>query len=140
MKNNLVEPIIITKPLREGGNYQEQFAPIFFIQRYDSDQDLAWYFEHAEYNRNAMYVTVFGESSYVNQLTELKTNQNLPLHSEQTIIRNTTLHTPGVERGVCPYGGYGRGASCYSINGKIYPGPTLPQREIYQQVATKLEI
>ena len=32
-----------------------------------------------------------------------------------------------------PYGGYGRGASNYSILWKIHSPPTLPQRDIYKQ-------
>jgi len=31
------------------------------------------------------------------------------LHDRSTIIRDTDLHAAGIERGVNPYGGYGRG-------------------------------
>src|SRR3989344_5101936 len=51
----IVEPTIICKPLKEGGNYTEVFAPIIFVQKYEQDTDLALYFENPQYVRNAMY-------------------------------------------------------------------------------------
>lgn len=128
-----VEPTLILKPLSEGGNFDEQFAPILFVQKYSEDEELSDYFEDKRYANNAMYVTVFGRSSYVNRLTELKA-MGKHIHDESTIIRNQDLHAPGVERGTQPYGGYGRGASCFSIYGKVSALPTLPQRDIYEQL------
>src|SRR5262249_15952716 len=55
-------------------------------------------------------------------------------------LHNTHLHAPGVERGTQPYGGNGYGASNYSINGIITAKATLPQREIYEQVARRLRL
>lgn len=129
----IVEPTIICKPLSAGGNYQEQFAPIFFIQRYDSASELAEYFEDPRYSKNAMYLTLFGRNEYVESLVQNGLN-GVKLHDHSTIIRNRDLHSPGVERGTQPYGGYGRGASCFSIHGKVTAAPTLPQRDIYEQL------
>ncbi len=130
---SIVEPTIINKPLRDGGNYNEVFAPIFFIQEYENDVMLSNYFENDQYARNAMYVTVYGDSKYIDSLAGKYVNDKL-LHDESTIIRNTHLHAHGIERGTQPYGGYGHGASSVSINRKITCKPTLPQREIYDYI------
>jgi lysyl-tRNA synthetase class I len=45
---------------------------------------------------------------------------------------------PGKERGTQPYGGYGYASSSISINGKITPKPTLPQRDIYEALVKPL--
>lgn len=132
-KDGIVYPTIIVKPLREGGNFKEQFAPVFFVQEYDDDSELNAYFEDPRYAHNAMYVTLFGTSAYIERLRHCAPGAK-KLHGEDTILRNTDLHAPGVERGVKPYGGYGRGASCFSIDGTVYPCPTLPQREIYERL------
>jgi lysyl-tRNA synthetase class 1 len=132
-KSAIVEPTIIVKPLTDGGNFQEQFAPIFFVQEYEGDDALNFYFEAPQYRQNAMYVTIFGTSKYVDALKSKKIH-GYKLHDETTIIKNMDLHAPGVERGVNPFGGFGQGASCFSIHGKIYSQPTLPQREIFEQL------
>lgn len=123
----LLYPTIVLRPLVDGGNYTEWFAPIFFIQQYDSDNALAHYFESPLYADNAGYVTLYGTSTYVdNDL------MNSSLHSEETVIRNTHLHAPGIERGTKPYGGYGRDSSFISYKGRTYCKPTLPQRDIFE--------
>src|SRR5690606_17867512 len=97
------------------------------------------YFEDPRYAPNAMYITLYGQSAYVESLIGRQFASGV-LHDEATIIRNTDLHAPGIERGTQPYGGYGRGASCISIYGKVTPKPTLPQRDIFEQlVAPALE-
>lgn len=133
-KCGIIEPTIIQRPLEVGGNYQEQFAPVLFVHRYTSDDQLGLYFEDARYPHNAMYVTVFGHSDYVdNKLLSLRQSGS-PLHDDTTIIRNKDLHAVGVERGTQPYGGFGRGASCISIHGQVISKPTLPQRDIYEHL------
>jgi len=127
----IVEPTIICKPLSSGGNYSESFAPIIFVQKYERDAELALYFENQRYIQNAMYVSLYGESKYVRELTKKEIEGKI-LHPRDTILHNTHLHAPGVERGTQPYGGYGYGASSISINGKIIPKPTCPQRDIYE--------
>ncbi|MEK7208859.1 MAG: aldehyde dehydrogenase family protein [Patescibacteria group bacterium] len=133
----IVEPTIICKPLKEGGNYSEIFAPIIFVQKYEKDADLALYFENQQYARNAMYVTLYGDSKYIRNLIGKKIGGKI-LHHKETFLHNTHLHAPGVERGTQPYGGYGYGASSISINGKIMPKPTCPQRDIYEHLVKPL--
>lgn len=129
---SIMEPTIITKPLTEGGNYHEPFAPILFVQKYTDDADLKNYFETDEYATHAMYITVYGESAYI---TDLVKRDDYDLHNEDTFLHNTHLHAPGVERGTQPYGGYGVGASSVSHLGTTTPQPTLPQRDIFQLIA-----
>lgn len=130
----IVEPTVIVKPLRDGGNYKEQLSPVFFVQKYSEDANLNLYFENPQYWQNAMYVTIYGESNYINNLLDYRTPNGNILHDESTVIRDTHLHAKGIERGVKPYGGYGRGSSWLSINDKIIIKPTLPQRDIFEQV------
>lgn len=136
-RDSTVAPTIIYKPLAYGGNYEEMFAPIIFVQEYESDEELKHYFEDTRYSPNAMYVTLYGTSTYVESLIG-KTVNNRLLHDDSTFIRNTHLHAKGVERGTKQYGGYGHGASSLSIHGRIIPMPTLPQRDIYEQLAKPL--
>ncbi len=133
-KDAIVEPTIISKPLKYGGNYTEMFAPIIYIQEYESDKDLSLYFENEDYYRNAMYVTVYGTSEYAKSLIG-HTFKGKLLHDASTLLFNTHLHADGVERGTKPYGGYGYGASNLYIRGEGVSKPTLPQRDIYEQVA-----
>jgi lysyl-tRNA synthetase class 1 len=134
VKDGIVEPTIIVKPLRHGANFVEQFSPVFFIQEYAEDSELSVYFDCEQYRRNAMYVSIFGTSAYLDGLLTKKQPDGRPLHDESTIIKNKDLHAPGVERGTQPYGGFGRGASCYSLDGVVTSKPTLPQRDMYEQI------
>jgi len=129
----IAEPVIIDKPLVEGGNFSEVFAPIFFVQEYESDSDLALYFENPRYSKYAMYVTLFGTSEYVRKLVGNEVDGKM-LHSHATFLHNTHLHAKGVERGVNPYGGCGNGASSISIGGTVFCKPTLPQRDIWEHL------
>ncbi len=133
----MVEPTIICKPLKEGGNYTELFAPILFVQRYEKDGDLGSYFEHPHYARNAMYVTLYGSSPYVQGLVGRSIEGHV-LHAEETLLRNTHLHAPGVERGTEPYGGYGLTGSTVSMHGKVEHKPTLPQRDLFEWIVKPL--
>jgi hypothetical protein len=133
----VVEPTIICKPLARGGNFSEVFAPIIFVQEFDDDARLASYFEDPRYANNAMYVTVYGTSAYVTGLIDRPIGGTV-LHRQPTLLRNTHLHAPGIERGTQPYGGYGRSASSISINGRTVALPTLPQRDIFERVARPL--
>lgn len=133
-KTHIVEPTIINKPLVQGGNFTELFAPIFVLQRYDQDSELAIYFEHEKYQDNAMYITVYGRSNYLEHFIN---KPGKMIHDNSTVLYDTDLHAPGIERGVKAYGGYGRGASCISINGRIVSCPTLPQRDIYDYIVCR---
>lgn len=129
----LVEPAIVARPLERGGNFVEQLAPVFFVQRYDHDAALASYFEDPRYERHAMYVTVFGDSAYVRGLVGRRFGGRL-LHDAESVLVDTDLHAPGVERGTKPYGGHGLGASSVSLGGIITAGPTLPQRDLHEHL------
>ncbi|MEJ7679649.1 MAG: aldehyde dehydrogenase family protein [Segetibacter sp.] len=94
----IIEPAIICKPLKEGGNYTEVFAPIIFVQKYEQDDELSLYFETQQYARNAMYVTLYGVSEYINNLIG-KNIYGKILHYKDTFLNNIHLHTEGVERG-----------------------------------------
>lgn len=133
----IVEPTIVCRPLSDGGNYSEVFAPIIIVQRYEEDRALANYFENTHYARNAMYLTVFGDSDYARRLIDRELHGQI-LHRQDTFLHNTHLHAPGVERGTQAYGGYGYGASSVSFNGKIIPKPTCPQRDIYEYLVKPL--
>jgi lysyl-tRNA synthetase class 1 len=135
-RDAILEPTIINKPLVEGGNFTEIFAPVVFVQKYENDHALSLYFENPHYARNAMYVSLYGTSTYVQSLVG-KRVEGKKIHDYASILHNTHLHAPGVERGTQQYGGYGYGASSLSINGKIIPKPTLPQREMYERVARR---
>jgi len=77
-----------------------------------------------------MYVTIFSESDFLNK--EKTRDEELFRKTIGIPLLNTDLHSRGVERGVCEYGGYGRYASSVSYNGTTISKPTLPQREIYE--------
>lgn len=121
---SLIYPTVFRRSLSRGPNLTEFFAPVIMIHPYTSDTDLRLYFEHPQYYSNAMYVTVFGFSSYVETLIEKG------LHTRENILYNTDLHHE--ERGFLPYGGLGPAASCVYSRGQRIPGATLPQRDIYQ--------
>lgn len=121
--NGLIKPTVFVKPLIEGGNYKEFFAPVFFLQPYDDDNDLCKYFFSPEYRNNAMYVSLFGSSKFISDALPEE------LHRKESILNNTDLHRE--ERGFLPYGGSGAAASCVWINGERITGSTLPQRDIF---------
>ncbi|MBV7261696.1 aldehyde dehydrogenase family protein [Photobacterium sp. WH24] len=124
--NGLIRPTIFEKPLSLGGNYKEFFAPIFFLQEYRCDEELESYFFQPQYSKNAMYISLFGSSDYINN----EINENI--HLKDSILINTDLHL--VERGTTPYGGQGIAASCIYFNGEVIKGNTLPQRDIYNHL------
>src|SRR3989344_727177 len=66
----IVKPTIICKPLIKGGNFNEIFAPIIFVQEYTDDSELSNYFEDQRYTQNAMYVTLYGTSKYIKSLID----------------------------------------------------------------------
>ena len=133
----ILEPTVINKPLKEGGNFTEIFAPIMFLQEYEKDSDLALYFEDQRYAQNAMYVTLYGTSDYVRNLLERSVGGKM-LHKRNSFLHNNHLHIFGSERGTQSYGGSGYGSSSLSINGKIVAKATLPQRDIYELVSKPL--
>ena len=133
----ILEPTIINKPLREGGNFEEVFAPVVFLQVYENDRELNNYFESSHYAKNAMYVTLYGNSPYIERMIGKKFKTGV-LHEPESFLHNKHLHERGVERGTKPYGGSGFGASNLSIDGKLIAKATLPQRDIYEHLVEPL--
>lgn len=128
--SHVIYPTVFLRSLTEDLNsasLSEFFAPIIMVQPYEKDADLQFYFEHPKYKENAMYVSLFGNSNYVEGLLEKG------LHTAESILRNTDLHE--AEKGYLPYGGLGPGASCvYKKNGELIPGATLVPREIFNYI------
>lgn len=79
-------------------NLAETFAPIVVVQEYEHDDELALYFEHPCYARNAMYLSVYGARAYASRLIDRPINGKV-LHDEGSMLLNRHLHEPGVERG-----------------------------------------
>jgi hypothetical protein len=102
----------------------EFFAPIFHVQEYDTDVQLRAYFDSVHYRRGAMYLTIFGEFSLLEELKQLC------IHDDWSVIRDSDLYA--AERGFLPYGGSGVDASCLFRDGELRPGAILLPREIYQ--------
>lgn len=115
-KHVLVYPTVILTDLADKPNYTEFFAPIFFVSRYDSDEQLAEYFNAPLYFNHAMYASVFGKSDYAPQIKKTVILQ------DQTIL--------DIEEGNKEFGGYGSHANFVTIHGKAYYHPILISREI----------
>lgn len=122
--NQLIFPTVFLKPLVKGPVFEEYFAPVIMLQPYTDDRDLKIYFEHPRYFQNAMYLTVFGKSPYVESL------KSKNLHLDSNIIYNSNVQD--IKRGYIEYGGLGPRASCVYWGSTKIPGATLPQREIFR--------
>ncbi|AKT37692.1 aldehyde dehydrogenase family protein [Chondromyces crocatus] len=126
--SGIIWPTVLVAPLRQRAlpaqiGLTEWYAPVFLIHPYDDETQLPWYFEHPAYRRNAMYVTVFGQSPYLRSLVDRG------LHTPENLLVDTDLRR--TERGFLPFGGNGLGASHLHHRGRCLPGATLPQRDIY---------
>ncbi len=121
---NMIYPTVIVKDLSEGANYEELFCPIFFIQPYDSENELINYFKNTKYKESAMFLTVYGKlkEETIAILYDEK------IHMPDSILVNDHLHN--FEHGYKPYGGIGKHASGIYYKGIFTPQPILPQREI----------
>ncbi len=82
----ILEPTIITKPLRIGANFDEVFAPALFVQKYEDDADLSIYFEDARYALNAMYITLYGTSRYVSNFIGREIGGRI-LHEKRSFLQ-----------------------------------------------------
>jgi aldehyde dehydrogenase (NAD+) len=119
--STIVSPTIIVAPLSRTTNYKEFFSPVFFVNIYDSDEQLADYFQDPQYAANEMYVSLFGNSRYISSL------------KRSIVYREQTIND--VERGNVAYGGYSHGASFVGIGSKIEARPILVPKEISQYLA-----
>ncbi|MEA2663168.1 MAG: lysyl-tRNA synthetase, class, partial [Candidatus Eremiobacteraeota bacterium] len=102
-KSQIIYPTIFRKPLADGPQLTEFFAPVVMLQEYGSEDELHAYFGHPRYRPNAMYLTVFGRDPHIEELGELD------VHPPETVLHNRDLHEE--EKGTRPYGGYGPEAS-----------------------------
>jgi acyl-CoA reductase-like NAD-dependent aldehyde dehydrogenase len=130
--SGLIKPTVFLRPLIEGANYQEFFAPVFHVQPYTSQNELRQYFFSDEYRRNAMYITVYGDFGLVPELIEAG------LHDKNNIIIGSDLHQE--EKGFKPYGGLGVDASCIYFDGRRKPSGILPQREIHTYMVKRTKL
>ncbi len=112
----IVMPTVIYYPNYGSTNHAELFSPVFLIVEYNTEEQIASYFESANYQQYAMYVSLFGECEYIE-------NQ---CHS--ITLRNKIIHE--VERGNKEFGGHSRGASFVRIGKYSKSQPILISREI----------
>jgi aldehyde dehydrogenase (NAD+) len=119
LKNNIMYPCVIRTSLRQTRNFAEIYSPLFVITEYENDEELALYFRDAgsQYQKNEMYVSLFGESDYVTGI------------SGSIILKDCTIHD--IERGTEEYGGYSPGASSVSYRGMTIAKPLFIPREIH---------
>lgn len=119
LQHNVMLPCVMRTSLHQLRNFTELYSPLILVTEYDHDHDLGLYFDgpNAEYEGKAMYVSLFGESDYVQGVTG------------SIILKNRTIHD--IERGVEEYGGYSPGASSVSFQDVHIAKPLLIPREIY---------
>ncbi len=97
-------------------HFTEFFAPVFYVLIYESDNDLKKYFLDQHYRDYAMYISLFGESSFIHSI------------SNSIVLSNQIIND--VEHGYNPYGGYGEKANFTMYKGKKITQPILISREI----------
>ena len=119
-RNAIVHPTIIVTNINDATNYEELFAPILYITTYDTDAELDIYFGNSNYEKNAMYISLFGNSKYVESL------------EKSIILKNQIIHD--IEKGNEEFGGYGACASFVSFNGERICKPILVPREISEKI------
>ncbi len=119
-KTGIVNPTVIEC---QESSYTEVFSPTFLLKRYKAEPDLREYFEHPTYRYHAMYASLFGSSSYLNEQTHTSV-----LHGKIVL---------DVEKGNNPYGGTAVGASFASFNKVVHPRPILVSREVRTYLEAK---
>ena len=115
INGNLITPYIIRKKISEhNGEFDEFFAPIFYILVFDTDKELNdLIYENSD---KVMYLT------YFSKIIRFE-NINFAVKIKNKIIDE-------VEQGNKPYGGYGSKTSYVCKSGRIEPKPILISREI----------
>mmetsp|Transcript_95335 Transcript_95335/g.199422 ORF Transcript_95335/g.199422 Transcript_95335/m.199422 type:complete len:659 (-) Transcript_95335:115-2091(-) len=112
------------KPLLISGarNFEEIFAPVVVVDSFASESELQSYFEHSSYRKHAMYVTLFGSNSYVQeQLPRAKPPTSVLM--DQTAVE--------WERGVQAFGGFSADTSYLSFEGVRVVKPIQLVRDLW---------
>ena len=117
-QNEIVYPTVLLNKLNEEMNFKELFSPVFYIHEYKDENELKNYFNHTEYLKHAMYISVFGKNKFVNSI-------------KKSIILKEKIILD-IEEGNKEYGGYGSNASFVSYNKNYYRQPILISREMYK--------
>lgn len=118
LENGIVYPTLFVEKMEEISSlhFTEFFAPVFHVLIYSSEEDLKKYFLTQYYKDHAMYISLFGESPFVQSV------------SNSIILNNRIVND--VERGNDPYGGYGEKANFIIYKGKKIKRPLLISKEI----------
>lgn len=118
INHSVMYPCVMRVSLHQLQNFTELYSPLFLITEYAHDQELASYFNGSDacYQNKEMYISLFGESDYVESVRG------------SIVLKNRTIHD--VERGTEEYGGYSLGASMVSYRGINISKPLLIPREI----------
>uniref|UniRef100_A0A914YQE9 Aldehyde dehydrogenase domain-containing protein n=1 Tax=Panagrolaimus superbus TaxID=310955 RepID=A0A914YQE9_9BILA len=108
MNRKIVYPTVICDKLSEESNLEEVFGPISFVYSYANDQDVSIYFndKNGTYQRNKMYVSLYGSNEYVEQRDDIKHPKNAGIG---IVLYDKNVHHH--EEGDKAYGGYSLGAS-----------------------------
>jgi acyl-CoA reductase-like NAD-dependent aldehyde dehydrogenase len=112
----IVEPSVIFYPRFSRTNTTEFFSPVFFVTEYSLEKDLEQYFETPQYRQNAMYVSLFGSSRYLDE------------QRHSIVLRETIVND--AERGNVEFGGYSVGASFVQYGKELRAQPILVSREV----------
>lgn len=118
LEKGIVFPTIFVEEMKEVSSihFTEFFAPVFYVLVYEGNNDLKKYFLNQHYQDHAMYISLFGESSFINSI------------SSSVILKNKIIND--TEQGNDPYGGYGSKANFVIYRGKKMIRPILISREI----------
>lgn len=115
---SIVFPTVLCSNVTEKQSYFEPFSPIFNISIFNDEPELSFYFQNENYIGFAMYVSIFGTSTYYKKI------KNSVFLFNKTIL--------DVEKGNLPYGGMGPKANFVYQNGKYHSKPILISEQIYK--------
>ncbi|MCK9273261.1 aldehyde dehydrogenase family protein [Candidatus Gracilibacteria bacterium] len=117
-KSSVVLPTILCSNIADKQSYFEPFSPVFNISIFNSESEMSFYFQNNHYMNYAMYVSIFGTSTYYKKI------KNSVFLFNEIIL--------DVERGNLPYGGYGPRANFVYQNGEYQSEPILISEQVYK--------
>lgn len=106
-----VEPTVIVRPLAEHDELIEFFAPVFYVLVYENDDELASFFNSAEYVENAMYASLYGQRPVA------------AVFETSTVLFNQTVLQ--AEQGNIAFGGNGPKSNYVAHGDVVEVGPAL---------------